>query len=82
MNEPKLYPGQPGVHAEIADISGPLCMVSDKLSWDDYIESAEIGDVVVYRQAGAYCYGEGMHEFLMHPLPDEVILPKGCSRYE
>ena len=77
MNEPKLYSGQPGVHGEIADISGPLCMVSDKLSWDDYIENAEIGDIVVYRQAGAYCYGEGMHQFLMHPLPDEKIIDEG-----
>lgn len=82
MNKPKLYPNQPGVHGEIADISGPLCMVSDKLSWDEYIENAEIGDIVVYRQAGAYCYGEGMHAFLMHPLSDELILPKGCSQYE
>ena len=81
-NEPKLYADQPGVHRELADISGPLCMVSDKLSWDDYIESAEIGDIVVYRQAGAYCYGEGMHEFLMHPLPDEVIITEGCCGYE
>ncbi len=82
MNEPKLYADQPRVHEELADISGPICMVSDKLSWDEYIESAEIGDVVVYRQAGAYCYGEGMHAFLMHPLPDELILPKGYGHYE
>lgn len=74
MHEPRLYPNQPFVHREFADISGPLCMVSDKLSWDDYVEHAEIGDIVVYRQAGAYCYGEGMHQFLMHPLPDEIII--------
>ncbi len=74
MNEPKVYPEQPGVHGELADISGPLCMVSDKLSWDEYIEDAEIGDIVVYRQAGAYCYGEGMHSFLMHKMPHIVIM--------
>ena len=74
MNEPKLYADQPGVHGELADISGPLCMVSDKLSWDDYIDSAEIGDIVVYRQSGAYCYGEGMHSFLMHMKPRIEIM--------
>lgn len=74
MNEPKLYPGQPNIHKERADISGPLCLVSDKLCWDEYIEKAEVGDIVVFTQSGAYCYGEGMHEFLMHPLPEEVIV--------
>lgn len=74
MNEPKLYADQPGVHGELADISGPLCVVSDKLSWDDHIENAEIGDIVVYRQAGAYCYGEGMHSFLMHMKPHIEIM--------
>lgn len=74
MNEPKLYPQQPGVYSEIVDISGPLCLVSDKLCWDEYIKHAEIGDIVVFTQAGAYCYGEGMHEFLMHPCPEEVVV--------
>lgn len=73
MYKPKLYPGQIEVSKETVDISGPLCIVSDKLSWDEYIEHAEIGDIVVYLQAGAYCYGEGMHEFLMHMLPAEIV---------
>ena len=77
MNEPKLYADQPGVHKELADISGPLCMVSDKLSWDDHIENAEIGDIVVYRQSGAYCYEEGMHSFLMHMKPYVIITDGG-----
>lgn len=69
MNVPKLYAGQPGVYSEIADISGPLCIVSDKLYWDEKIEKAEIGDIVIFYQAGAYCFEEGMHKFLMHELP-------------
>lgn len=74
MHAPKLYPEQISVCKETVDISGPLCIVSDKLSWDEYIECAEIGDIVVYLQAGAYCFGEGMHEFLMHMRPVEVVL--------
>lgn len=69
----KLYAGQPSVRCEIADISGPLCIVSDKLSWDIEIEKADIGDIVVYTQAGAYCYGEGLVNFLMHELPFEIV---------
>ena len=38
-NEPELYEKQPFVLKELADISGPLCMVSDKICWDEYIES-------------------------------------------
>lgn len=74
MNEKKLYEQEPYVEKELVDISGPLCMVTDKLSWDQYIEKANIGDIVVFRQAGAYCYGEGMHTFLSHMLPKEVII--------
>ena len=74
MNEEKLYLDQPTIYKEKADISGPLCMVTDKLCWDEYIESANIGDIVIFRQSGAYCYGEGMHSFLSHMLPDEIII--------
>lgn len=74
MNEEKLYLDQPTIYKEKADISGPLCMVTDKLCWDEYIECANIGDIVVFRQSGAYCYGEGMHSFLSHMLPDEIII--------
>ena len=77
MNKEKLYDEQPCIDKEKADISGPLCMVTDKLSWNEYIEEANIGDIVVFRQSGAYCYGEGMHEFLSHMLPDEIIINEG-----
>lgn len=76
MNEERLYKEQPSVKGEKADISGPLCMVSDKLCWDEYIKEANIGDIVIFRQSGAYCYGEGMHKFLSHMLPDEIIIEK------
>ena len=75
MNEEKLYDKQPKVTNELADISGPLCMVTDKLSWDEFIEDANIGDIVVYRQSGAYCYGEGMMDFLSHMRPEELFIP-------
>lgn len=77
MGEEKIYDDQPYVENEFVDISGPLCMVTDKLSWDQYIEKANIGDIVVFRQSGAYCYGEGMHKFLSHMLPKELIIPEG-----
>lgn len=77
QNIPKLYEKQPKINNEYCDISGPLCMVSDKLSWNQFIEEANIGDILIYLQSGAYCYKEGMLEFLSHPYPDELIIKKG-----
>lgn len=36
-------------------------------------ELADIGDIVVYTQAGAYCYGEGLVDFLMHERPFDIV---------
>jgi diaminopimelate decarboxylase/arginase family enzyme len=74
MNCKYLYDKQPNIKNEIADIEGPLCMNEDKVSWNDYIENAEIGDIVVLRQAGAYCYSASTLEFLSHEYPQEIIL--------
>lgn len=74
MNEPKVYEGQPEICNETVDVEGPLCMTEDLLSWDEFIESAKIGDIVVLTQAGAYCYSDSTLWFLSHPLPFELIL--------
>lgn len=74
MKEKKLYKEQPFISKEVIDISGPLCMVTDILCWDEYIDSANIGDIVVFSQAGAYCLQEGMHSFLSHMLPNMILI--------
>ncbi len=74
MNEPKLYNGQLSVSKEKVDIEGPLCMTEDKISWDEYIEEANIGDIVVLTQSGAYCYSASTLWFLSHELPLEIII--------
>jgi len=74
MNDPAIYSGQPSVHKEIVDIEGPLCMTEDKISWDEYIEDAKIGDLVVLTQSGAYCYSASTLWFLSHELPEEIII--------
>ncbi len=74
MGEEKLYEGQPVVENENVDIEGPLCMTEDKISWDEPIEKANIGDIVVLTQAGAYCYSASTLWFLSHQLPLELIV--------
>ena len=74
MNEKKIFEDEPFVKKEKVDISGPLCMVSDKLSWNTYIKEANIGDILVFHQSGAYCEKEGMKDFLNHFYPNIEII--------
>ncbi len=74
MEIPKLYNEQIEVSNEIVDIEGPLCMTEDKISWDEPIEHASIGDIVVLTQSGAYCYSASTLWFLSHQLPLELII--------
>lgn len=74
MGAKKMYDGQVEVSNETVDIEGPLCMTEDKLSWNEYIEHASIGDIVVLTQAGAYCYSASTLWFLSHELPLELII--------
>lgn len=74
MDESKLYEGQPEVVNETVDIEGPLCMTEDKISWDEFVENANIGDIVVLTQSGAYCYSASTLWFLSHELPKELII--------
>ncbi len=74
MNESKIYYAQPEVLNERVDIEGPLCMTEDKISWDEFIHHAAIGDIVVLTQSGAYCYSASTLWFLSHELPLELII--------
>ena len=73
-NLPDVYEGQPRIQNEVVDVEGPLCMTEDKISWNELIEDARIGDLVVLTQSGAYCYSDSTLWFLSHPLPEEIIL--------
>lgn len=77
MHEKPLYQNQPFVRNEKVDIEGPLCMNEDKLSWQEYINEAHIGDIVVFRQSGAYCYTASTLEFLGHDYPFEICIKGG-----
>lgn len=74
MGIPKLYDKQIEVSNETVDIEGPLCMTEDKISWDEYIEDAKIGDIVVLTQSGAYCYSASTLWFLSHQMPLELVI--------
>nr|MBP3258708.1 hypothetical protein [Bacilli bacterium] len=81
-NEPHICKYQESVKNDLVDIEGPLCMDEDKISWDEKVEYADIGDVVVLTQSGAYCYTASTLWFLSHEMPKEFILNEKGEIYE
>jgi diaminopimelate decarboxylase len=75
-----IYPANPPMQSmrepELVSVVGPLCTPLDILA--DHIEcqsSAEIGDLVVVFQSGAYGASASPAGFLSHPLPTEILRP-------
>ncbi len=73
-NLPRLYIEQLSVHNEVVDICGPLCTKDDVLAKKIQIESAEVGDLVVIAQSGAYGKSAAPCNFLSHPQPPEYFI--------
>ncbi len=71
---PPVIKNQCVVNDEIVDVGGPLCFSEDKLAHDVYVPHAEVGDLVVVSQAGAYGYSVSSLELLSHPLPPEYLV--------
>lgn len=61
-------------------VHGPLCTALDKLGSYQFSKQTEIGDWIVFSQAGAYGMTEAMPYFLCHNLPAEVVLKNGKTQ--
>ncbi|MDT9723955.1 type III PLP-dependent enzyme [Xylanibacillus composti] len=55
-------------------IAGQLCTPKDVLARQVPVEEIRIGDVVLFRHAGAYGWEISHHEFLSHPHPEMICL--------
>ena len=76
----KNYPVCIGNRVESGDresvtIVGPLCTPMDLLAERMELPRADIGDLVVVFQSGAYGFSASPHGFLSHPEPLEFFLP-------
>lgn len=60
--------------AESVDVVGCLCTPLDLLGRDAALPRAEVGDLVVIFQAGAYGLTASPTAFLSHPAPAEVLV--------
>jgi len=59
---------------ETVNISGRLCTPIDVLGHKIDVGKAEVGDLVVILQSGAYGYSASPHLFLGHPPPKQVLV--------
>ncbi|MGH8659443.1 MAG: pyridoxal-dependent decarboxylase, exosortase A system-associated, partial [Gammaproteobacteria bacterium] len=63
-----------GKDREIASVVGPLCTPLDLLADKMEMAKAEVGDLVVVLQSGAYGLSASPTQFLSHPPPLEVLV--------
>jgi len=59
---------------EVVNIVGPLCTPLDILADKMELPEADVGDLVVVFQSGAYGYTASPHQFLSHPPPVETLV--------
>lgn len=63
-----------GDKREIASVVGPLCTPLDLLADNMDLAQADVGDLIVVFQSGAYGLTASPTAFLSHPAPAEVML--------
>jgi diaminopimelate decarboxylase len=63
-----------GQDCETVSVVGCLCTPLDLLGDNVCLPSAEVGDLVVIFQAGAYGLTASPTAFLGHPLPPEILV--------
>ncbi|MXY14294.1 MAG: pyridoxal-dependent decarboxylase, exosortase A system-associated [Proteobacteria bacterium] len=73
-NYPITIGNKLGGLTETVTVVGPLCTPLDVLAKDMDLPKAEIGDLLVVFQSGAYGYSASPLEFLSHPRPREILV--------
>jgi diaminopimelate decarboxylase len=63
-----------GATREIASVVGPLCTPLDLLASQMDLAKADVGDLVVVFQSGAYGRSASPLGFLSHPEPLEILV--------
>lgn len=63
-----------GTEREVVSVVGPLCTPLDLLADNMTMARADVGDLIVVFQSGAYGLTASPVGFLNHPWPDEVLV--------
>jgi diaminopimelate decarboxylase len=73
-NYPVIIGNRMSGEREIASVVGPLCTPLDLLADRMSLPRADVGDLVVVLQSGAYGLTASPVAFLSHPVPAEVLV--------
>jgi diaminopimelate decarboxylase len=73
-NYPVAIGSRIGAPTEVASVVGPLCTPLDLLADRMELPAAEVGDLVVIYQSGAYGASASPQAFLGHPACVEVLV--------
>ena len=73
-NYPITIGNRLGEGTETVTVVGPLCTPLDVLAKNMDLPKAEIGDLLVVFQSGAYGYTASPLNFLSHPKPKEILI--------
>ncbi len=82
MKQPRFYllPSRTEGNENVWNICGSLCTINDFLVKRTHLPDLQIGDVLAFENAGAYCMTEGISLFLSRDLP-EIVLVKEDGSY-
>jgi diaminopimelate decarboxylase len=76
------YPFQrPVIKNSKITIVGELCTPKDQLYENAEVESLRVGDAIIFKKSGAYCWTISHHDFLGHPHPNFYYITEG-DHYE
>lgn len=70
----EIYPKRNYDNTELWNICGSLCTVNDIIVKALPIANLDIGDVLVFKNTGAYCMCEGISLFLSRELPAVLLV--------
>ena len=75
MKKPKMsiYPKRDETNQEVWNICGSLCTINDILVKKLEVSNLKVGDILVFKNTGAYSVTEGISLFLSRDLPQVLI---------
>lgn len=65
---------RPSVHDELVTVAGELCTPKDVLAREAPVSVLRVGDILVFKLAGAYGWDISHHDFLSHDHPERLFL--------
>lgn len=76
----EMYPYRDGGQEALWNICGSLCTVNDIVVKALPVDDMKIGDVIIFKNTGAYCMCEGISLFLSRELPAVVLVDNDSTK--